>query len=300
MSNEITTGQTPFDSIRHVDEQGNEYWSARELMGMLGYSTWQRFEGPITKAKEDCGKAGRSIEEHFHKNVKVRENGGTDTEDYLLTAYACRLVVMASRTRDKDIASKARTYFSDKVEQAELLELVKAVHDDPLAEVARRIALRQELTDANKALIKRAEAAGIITKEQRAIFMNWGYKGLYAGEVEDDIHSRKDLKPSQGISDWMGVVETMANVLRAIIAKRRMDIKGIRTPTDANHTHYLSGQSVRNYLLSEGIYPEQLPTPRESYKELVKREAARIAREEEDEAGLWGQLSGPKSPTEDY
>jgi DNA-damage-inducible protein D len=292
----LPTPMSPFDQIRHEDEQG-EYWLATDLMSLLGYPRYSDFKPVIDRAIEDCEKSERDVDENFRNIPQVSGSRGPARKDYQLTAYACRLIVMASRTRDKDIASKARTYFSDKVEQAELLELAKIVADDPLSEVAQRIARRQELTDANRELIKRAEQAGVITKRQRAIFMNWGYKGLYAGETEDDIHARKELAPSQSISDWMDVVETMANVLRAIIAKRRMDTQETRTPREANYTHYLSGKTVRDFLRSEGITPEELPTPTKSYRQIVKEEAARIAEEERQEAlkeaeqhGLWAQL----------
>lgn len=112
-----------FDSIRETDDQGREFWLARKLMELLEYASWQRFaEGPLAKAADDCAKAGRNIAEHFNKIVKTPTGGGPETDDYELSKYACRLIVMAARPRNKDIAALARTYFSDRVEESEQAE----------------------------------------------------------------------------------------------------------------------------------------------------------------------------------
>jgi DNA-damage-inducible protein D len=181
-------------------------------------------------------------------------------------------------------------------EQEELLALASQLGDNPLTEVAQRIARRQELTEANKRLMARARDAGVITPEQYARFMSWGYRGLYADETEDGIHARKGLTPTEKISGWMGAVETMANMLRAVVAERRLEREHPQTAREANRTHYDAGRTVRGWLTSEGFYPEQLPTPTKSYRQIVKEEAARIQREEEDAQGLWGQLPESHEP----
>jgi hypothetical protein len=113
--------QSPFEAIKQVDEHGDEYWSARALMKLLKYTRWDDFLVPIEHAKEDCENSGRIVEEHFHvlRNIPQNPSGGRPGADYRLTAYACRLIAMAARPRDPEVTSQARTYFSDKVEQAE-------------------------------------------------------------------------------------------------------------------------------------------------------------------------------------
>ena len=294
ISRQTGTAST-FDAIRQVDAQG-EFWQARSLMRLLGYASWQRFdEGPLATAQEDCRKSERDVETHFNKIVKTPTGGGPDTEDYRLTAYACRLIVMAAHTRNKDIASKARTYFSDRVAEAEqieadILHLADELGGEPLAEVAKRIVLRHDLTEANKRLIARAEKAGVLSPKQRALFMDSGYEGLYGGERENAIHARKELAPREKISSWMGAMETMANLLRAAIGEKRIERNNSQTPGRANAEHFEAGKAVRAFLTSEGIYPEQLPTPTKSYEQIVKEEAERIRIEEENERGLWSQL----------
>ena len=110
---------SPFESIRHEDEQG-EYWLARELMPVLEYSTWQRFTLAIERAMIDCKKSNRNVDGNFNIIVKNSNTAGRKANDYRLSRYACRLIVMTSET-DGMIVSLARTYFSDRVDEAEAL-----------------------------------------------------------------------------------------------------------------------------------------------------------------------------------
>ncbi len=92
----IVPGQSPFDAIRQTDAQG-EYWTARNLMPLLEYSTWQKFEEVIDRAKEDCENSGRDVGSNFSLLVKKSAGRGRPLTDYRLSRYACRLIVMASR-----------------------------------------------------------------------------------------------------------------------------------------------------------------------------------------------------------
>lgn len=285
----VAPGASPFDVIRHEDING-EYWLARELMPLLEYSQWQKFTPLISKAQKSCEGSEQQVSHHFIQTgemVTLGSGAQRKIRDYRLTRYACYLIAMEADS-GKTIVAQAKSYFAVKTREAELLELAIAAGDNPFTEVANRIARRQELTEAHKRLLARARDAGIITPEQFALFMNAGYEGLYSGETENDIHTRKKLQPNQRISDYMGALETLANVLRAEVAARRMERQGVRSSVEANRTHYGAGATVRGWLTSEGIYPEQLPTPVKSYRQIVKEEARRIAQEEEMERGIWG------------
>ncbi len=110
---------TPFEAIRHTGTSG-DFWTARELMPLLEYSSWQRFEEAIQRAMTDCAKAGRDVEENFNPDVKVSGKRGPKQKDYRLTRYACRLITMTAQTTGS-VAAQARTYFSDRVDDAEQL-----------------------------------------------------------------------------------------------------------------------------------------------------------------------------------
>ena len=98
--------QSPFDSIRKLDKQGNEYWSARELMPLLGYSkNWQNFERPLEKAMKSCEAAGHCVENHFNASIKKVSLGSgaeRDLDDYSLTRLACYLIAQNGNPRKND------------------------------------------------------------------------------------------------------------------------------------------------------------------------------------------------------
>lgn len=297
--NMIPAGQSPFDSIKHVDDSG-EYWLARELMTELGYTgkgNWQNFSGIIDDAKTACASQGYNVEELFSPKTKNPEkSGGRPGVDYRLTRFACYMIALSGEG-SKDEVAAAKVYFAVKTREQELLNLAQMLGDDPVVEAMNRIIFREELRDAHKALFDQAQIAGVITHEQHAIFMNWGYKGLYAGETKDDIQHRKELTPRQNISDYMCALEAFANMLRSQIATRNLQEQGTHTALEAGYVHYDAGKEVRSILLHAGQAPEQLPTPVKSYRQIVKDAAARIAEEERQEAldteynnGLWGQL----------
>lgn len=105
--------QSPFDSIKHVDEQGREYWMARELMPILGYSRWSDFLGSIDRAKLACQNTGNVVTEHF-TGIRKMTGKGRPQEDYQLSRYACYLVAMAADPRKPEIA-QSQAYFATKL-----------------------------------------------------------------------------------------------------------------------------------------------------------------------------------------
>lgn len=104
--------QSPFDSIRRMDEKGQEYWSARELMPMLGYARWDRVPDVIERASIACQNAGNPVPEHFSE--KTSKTNGRPQQDFYLSRYACYLVAMSSDSRKPEIAV-AQGYFANKL-----------------------------------------------------------------------------------------------------------------------------------------------------------------------------------------
>ncbi len=231
--------------------------------------------------------------------IEVGKGATRTVKDARLTRYACYLIAQNSDPA-KHMVAAAQSYFAVRTREAELTglaaiqaqvaDLAAQLEGDPLAEVARRIALRQELTDANKALLQRAYEAGVITKRQFALFMNMGYKGLYDERTEDEMHLLRGLQPNEKISDYMSALDTFANYLRAILGKRNMHARQVGDVHAAGVAHYDAGRQVRTiFLESLGIAPEDLPRPTRSYQQLVRDEYERIQRGEEDAVGLWAQ-----------
>jgi hypothetical protein len=115
-------GASPFDQIRQVDEEGAEYWVARQLQPLLGYTQWRRFEETVERAKLACYNSGYNIEDHFADAgnlVKRQQGGGSRQSDYKLSRYACYLTAMNGDPRKPEIAA-AQTYFAVKTREAEI------------------------------------------------------------------------------------------------------------------------------------------------------------------------------------
>lgn len=112
---------SPFDAIRQLDDDG-DYWSARDLMPLLGYERWERFEAAVSRAYAACKNSGHDPLDHFRVAAKAINGGrwGSQTvSDFRLTRYACYLVAMNGDPRKLEIAS-AQTYFAVKTREAEM------------------------------------------------------------------------------------------------------------------------------------------------------------------------------------
>lgn len=268
MSSLIKYSEETFESIKHINDEGQEFWYARELQSILEYTEWRNFESVIAKAQTACEQSGNAVEEHFvdvNKTIEMPKNAVKLVDDYELSRYACYLIVMNGDPR-KDVVALGQTYFAIKTRQQEIIE-----NFDSLSEAQKRLAIRNEIKNHNIALADAANRAGVINQLDYAIFQNCGYQGLYGGLGAKEIHKRKGLKKSQKILDHMGSTELAANLFRATQTEeklRRENIKGIR---NANKAHYEVGAKVRE-TISElgGTMPEDLPTPNKSIKQIER------------------------------
>ena len=123
MITKIRCDSSPFDAIRHFDESGNEYWVARQLMPLLGYGSWRRFDDAINRAKISIEVTGLTVVNHIAEAVnmvKRAQGGGSSQLDYRLSRHACYLVAMNGDPRKPEIAA-AQAYFVAKTRQAEVV-----------------------------------------------------------------------------------------------------------------------------------------------------------------------------------
>ena len=254
-----------FERIRHVDEDGAEFWYARELQTALEYAQWRRFAESIDRAKESCRASGFEVSDHFAdvgKMVDLGSGSRREIADIKLTRYACYLIVMNGDPR-KEVIALGQTYFAVKTRERESFE--------QLTEDQKRLAIRGELTEHNKSLAEAAKNAGVATQQDYAIFQNKGYQGLYGGLGAKEIHARKGLKKSQNILDHMGSTELAANLFRATQTDEKLRRERIRGKYAANKTHYEVGKKVRETIRElGGTMPENLPTPEKSVKQIEK------------------------------
>ncbi len=257
-----------FEDIKHINEDGVEYWLARELQVVLEYSDWRNFENAIFKAMDACKRSGYIIENHFGsvtKLLKIGAGGTRKISDYALTRYACYLIVMNGDPQ-KDIIALGQTYFAIQTRRQELED-----NFEQLTEDQKRISIRNEMAAHNKSLAEAAQMAGVVDPKDYAIFQNKGYQGLYGGLGAKEIHARKGLKRNQKILDHMGSTELAANLFRATQTDEKLRRENIKGKAAANQTHYNVGRKVRQTIAElGGTMPEDLPTPEKSIQQIER------------------------------
>ena len=274
---EVTSySQKTFESIKHIDENGNEFWYARELQVALEYTEWRNFEKSVKRAKEACTASGFVETDHFvgvNKMVNLGSGSQREINDIKLSRYACYLIVMNGDPR-KEVIALGQTYFAVKTRQQEIADDIAQLSEDD-----KRLAIRDEVTIRNKFLASSAKAAGVETPADYAVFQNRGYQGLYNGLGMKDIHKRKGLKKNEQILDHMGATELAANLFRITQTDDKLRRENIKGKEKANETHYAVGKKVRQTIAElGGTMPEDLPTPEKSVKVLKKERLKSIAR----------------------
>lgn len=271
---ENTYTESLFESIKHINEYGQEVWYARELAKVLDYKDFRNFELIIFKAMEACRNSENEISDHFGEfteMVPIGSNAKRGFRSYQISRYGCYLIVMNGDPQ-KEIIAVGQTYFASKTRQQELLENYDELTDDQ-----KRLAIRQELKDHNKSLADAAHDAGVIKPMDYAIFQNKGYQGLYGGLSRKDIHAKKQLKKKQDILDYMGHEELAANLFRATQTEAKLRRDHVQGKENANQTHFEVGKKVRQTIADlGGTMPENLPTPAKSIKQLEREQQKRL------------------------
>jgi len=255
-----------FESIKHIDELGNEYWNARELMKVLQYSNWQNFEKIIDKAKITCDNSSISPLEHFidvSKTIVMPKNASKNIKDYKLSRYACYLIAQNGDSRKKTIAL-AQTYFAVQTRRME----IKEKEYSKLTEDEKRVYQRNLTRKGNYSLNQTAKRSGVKNFDK---FHNYGYRGLYNELTADDIAQRKGLRYREDILDNMGSDELIINLFRISQTEQKLQKDNVKTEKESNKTHYKVGSKIRSTIKElGGILPENFPTPNKSLKQIEK------------------------------
>lgn len=254
-----------FENIKHVDENGNEYWYARELQTMLGYKEWRLFSAVIEKAQIACSQSNNQINSNFGVYPKIVKTGVSTKNiiDYKLSRYACYLIVQNANPKFEAVAL-GQTYFAIQTRKQELTEKEYSM----LTEDEKRLYRRKQTKDGNKILYKIARDKGVKNFDR---FTNAGYKGLYNGETADDIAKRKGLRYREDIFDNMGSAELGANIFRITQTEALLEKQEEPNEQVSTNTHYKVGKAVRDTIKKlGGTMPEDLPTPKKSLKQLEK------------------------------
>lgn len=264
-----TSHHETFESLKQ-EENGCEFWSARSLAKILEYSNYRNFLPVIEKAKEACKNSGYNVSDHIahmRNMIDIGKGGKRKVSDMKLSRYACYLIVQ-NGDPEKPVVANGQTYFAMQTRRQELAR-DRAFQD--LEEDEKRLFLRNELRTHNKILAKTAHRAGVKTSLDFAIFQDHGYRGLYGGLSENDIHKRKRLEKGQKILDYMGSTETAANYFRVTQTEEKLRRDKIQGKTKANQTHRHVGEKVRQTIKElGGTMPEKLPVVTKGIEQIKK------------------------------
>ena len=254
------------ESCKRKTAQGLEYWMARDLQPVLGYSRWENFVNVVEKAKMACESAGVHASDQFRdvtKGIMAGKGAELQRADYFLSRYACYLIAMNGDPGKPEIGY-AQTYFAVQTRRQEL-------HDQSSAQP--RIELRQRVKMANRNLNSAAKEAGV---QSYGMFHDAGYRGLY-GMGLSDLKSYKGIPPKDDLLDRAGRVELAANEFRITQAEEKLRRDRVKGEASAIDTHHQVGQAVRSTIARlGGTLPENL-RPETSIKQLTAKRRPKLS-----------------------
>ncbi len=264
MKTEIIQSLThSFEGHSYTTAEGVEFWFARELQHLLGYSEWRNFSKVITKAKIASEATENQVDDHFvDANKKVDIGSGTQREidDIMLTRYACYLITQNGDPKKEAIAF-AQNYFAIQTRKFELIE--------------QRIKDWERLQARTKLSLSEKELSSLIyekTGNDRdfGIIRSKGDKALFGGLSTKQMKSRLEIPQNRPLADFLPTITIKAKDFATEITVFNTKEKGLNTERQISTEHIVNNRSVRGILLNRGITPENLPAE-EDLKKLERR-----------------------------
>ena len=283
---ELTSiGGKSFEDLKQANEHDAEYWSARDLQPLLGYSQWRRFEDAIQRAQASCEQSGNAPAYHFAdagKPITGGKGAVQVVQDYQLSRFACYLIAQNGDPRKPEIA-QAQKYFAIQTRRQELSE--------QLAADLERLELRKQTSEEFKALSGAAQQAGVQSR-MFGIFHDAGYKGLYGGLGNEAIKARKGIPAKEQLMDRMNATELAANQFRMTQTRDKLAREGIRDQQQAIRAHEQVGHEVRTAIERiGGERPENIPAaePIKDVEKRLKTATPKLELDARDAGGLLGK-----------
>jgi DNA-damage-inducible protein D len=242
--------QQNMESIKRSsnDAEPMEFWSARDLMPMLGYIKWQKFIEAITRAKEACVISNQLVENHFLP-APVKSSGGRPKDDYFLTRYACYLIAQNGDPRKPQIAL-AQTYFASQTRKQELFEKRDTEN--------KRLEARAKLKDTEMKIESTVYLRGIKLPVEFATFKNKHIEALYGGIPASQLKRMRNIPAGRSLADFDSHVELKAKDFALAMTDHNIKEKNIRGKEAMNAEVIKNSKETRQALLNRGIKPESL------------------------------------------
>ena len=258
----IHTLTNNFESFAHQTEDGVEFWLARDLQQLLGYTKWDNFKNVILKAKTACELSGQEIDNHFAdvgKMVQIGSGATKEIDDIMLTRYACYLIAQNGDSGKKEIAF-AQTYFAVQTRKAELIEQKMLEYE--------RVQAREKLKNTEKELSK-------VIYEQTGGNQNFGIirsKGDQAlfGRTTQQMKNRWGISENKPLADHMPTILLKAKDFATEITIFNAKENQMRSEKEISTEHITNNKAVRETLISRGITPENL-SPEEDVKKVERK-----------------------------
>ena len=248
-----------FDQYSNTDDDGVEYWLARDIMKPLGYTQWRNFETAIKRAMVSCETAKTPVQNHFAEVSKMVGLGSGSTrelKDYKLTRYACYLIAQNGDPRKDEIAL-AQAYFAIKARTQELLE-------QRVAEI-QRLQSRKALAETEKQLAGVAFERGVDSRGFARI-KSQGDRALFGGHDTKAMKKKLGISGNKPLADVLPDVTIAAKNLAGAMTAHNVAERDLHGVTSIQNEHVGNNVSVRSTLVERGIYPENLPAEEDTKK----------------------------------